>query len=317
METKRIRNHMVVCMAAAALVTCAGRVHAQATLEVNQNDPGATYRTIGAAVTAAGDGDTILVHPGIYEEIITISGITLRALRGPEVTVIQSPDGTGIGVTLTGNKNVTLCGFRIQGFVEGVFINTDGGNTKVSHCVAAGNSSHGISIGAAVPATVRVLNNISADNGGDGIAAVSRKGTLSSVCNNIIYRNGRLGFDDHDLFGTTVFGNYNCVYANTSGTYGSNDSSGPDTIQTNPSIDPVKHYRFTSQASPCVNKGHPATFYNDPDGSRNDMGAYGGDEAANWWRDPFTGPTVENVTVDPPQVRPGGTITIRATATTE
>lgn len=29
-------------------------------------------------------------------------------------------------------------------------------------------------------------------------------------------------------------------------------------------------------SSPCIDTGNPATQYNDPDGSRNDMGAYGG-----------------------------------------
>ena len=74
---------------------------------------------------------------------------------------------------------------------------------------------------------------------------------------------------------------------------------------------------FLVTASPAVNAGNPAPQYNDPDGSRCDMGAYGGPEARNWWRDPLGGPTVENVTIDPPQVRPGESITIRATARTE
>ena len=28
--------------------------------------------------------------------------------------------------------------------------------------------------------------------------------------------------------------------------------------------------------SPCINTGNPSSSYNDPDGSRSDMGAYGG-----------------------------------------
>lgn len=34
-------------------------------------------------------------------------------------------------------------------------------------------------------------------------------------------------------------------------------------------------YRLTDE-SPCKNTGNPSVFYNDPDGTRNDMGAYGG-----------------------------------------
>ena len=45
-------------------------------------------------------------------------------------------------------------------------------------------------------------------------------------------------------------------------------------------------------ASPCINAGDPNPIYDDPDGSRNDMGAYGGpgadfdtdlDGMENWW----------------------------------
>jgi hypothetical protein len=34
--------------------------------------------------------------------------------------------------------------------------------------------------------------------------------------------------------------------------------------------------------SPCIDAGNPAPVYNDPDGSTNDMGAYGGPKASSW-----------------------------------
>jgi len=34
--------------------------------------------------------------------------------------------------------------------------------------------------------------------------------------------------------------------------------------------------------SPCINAGNPDRIYNDPDGSRNDMGAYGGPTTRSW-----------------------------------
>jgi len=288
--------------------------------EVNQNDPLAQYQTIGDALADALPGDIIIVHPGMYEESVTISGITLKALRGPEVTVIQSPDGTGDGVTLTGNQNVSLIGFRIQGFVQGVVVNTDAGSTKVGNCVVTGNSSHGFYLSTSMPNSAKIINNICADNGGNGIYAVppSANASFTSVFNNIIFRNGGVGFGASR---NVVFGDYNCIFDNTNGDFSSygfgSSNAGIHSITTDPLIDARQHYRFISQSSPSVNTGHPTSFYDDPDGSANDMGAYGGPEAANWWRDPFTGPTIENVTIDPPQVRPGGTVTIRATAKTE
>lgn len=319
MVRRGMLNRRITTEVVALLVACSAvAVWGQTTREVNQNDPGAQYQTIGAAVADSLPGDTVLVHPGTYEEFVSISGLTLRALRGPEVTVIQSPDGTGDGLTLTGNQNVTATGFRVQGFERGVVVNTDGGNTKVSNCVATGNSATGFALGADMPLSAKIINNISADNGSHGFLLhsnpTSRAATLSSLFNNISYRNGGIGFEGT---GYITFGDYNCGFDNTSGAYGGWDKAGAHSIATNPGLDTEAHHRFNSQASPCVNAGHPASFYNDPDGSRNDMGAYGGPEAANWWRDPFTGPTVLNVTVDPPQVRPGGVVTIRATATTE
>lgn len=290
------------------------------TREVNQNDPLAQYQTIGEALADALPGDIIIVHPGTYEESVTISGVTLKALRGPEVTVIQSPDGTGDGVTLTGNQNVSLIGFRIQGFSQGVVVNTDGGNTKVANCITAGNSGDGFTLRRSMPLSAKIVNNISADNGGNGIYAIvtSANTTFTSIFDNIIFRNGGFGFSaDRNI----VFGDYNCIFGNTKGDFSGDiwgrSGAGIHSITNDPLIDARQYYRFTSQSSPAVNTGHPSSFYNDPDGSANDMGVYGGPEAADWWRDPFTGPTIENVTIDPPQVRPGGIVTIRATAKTE
>ncbi|MEO6501637.1 MAG: hypothetical protein ABIQ09_06970, partial [Jatrophihabitantaceae bacterium] len=49
-----------------------------------------SYRTIGAAIAAARNGDTVSVSPGTYRENITIVGkrITVRSVSGPGVTVI-------------------------------------------------------------------------------------------------------------------------------------------------------------------------------------------------------------------------------------
>ncbi len=43
-------------------------------------------------------------------------------------------------------------------------------------------------------------------------------------------------------------------------------------------VDLTEDYRLAPD-SPCINAGDPAAEYDDPDGSRNDMGAYGGPEA--------------------------------------
>jgi hypothetical protein len=318
MNTTKHRSRKWACLCW-ILVLLAGSAAARTTREVNQNDPSAPYQTIGAAVTDALPGDTILVHPGTYQEWVTISGITLKSFKGPEVTVIQSADGTGNGVTLTGNQNVTVSGFRVQGFVNGINVNASGGSAKVGNCIATGNSGVGIQVEASVLLSAKIMSNIAADNGSHGIFTVQDDVIYTSMFNNICYRNGGYGFYDgyYSPFVPTTYGDYNCAFANTLGPQDGYDSLGAHSITVDPLVDATKNYRFTSQSSPAVNTGNPSSFYNDPDGSRCDMGAYGGPDAANWWRDPFTGPTVVNVTVDPPQVRPGSNIVIRATARTE
>jgi len=52
------------------------------------------------------------------------------------------------------------------------------------------------------------------------------------------------------------------------------DPDGPDDILGNEDDD----YHLQSW-SPCIDAGDPDPQYNDPDGTRNDMGAYGGPEA--------------------------------------
>ncbi len=200
-----------------ALALLAGSAMAQTTREVNQNDPSAPYQTISAAVADSLPGDTVLVHPGTYLERVTFSGITLKSLRGPEVTVIQSPDGTGDGVTLTGNQNAALIGFRVQGFVNGIVASTGGGNTKVANCISTGNSADGIVLGLSLPVDAKIVNNLAADNGRNGAFVPDRGGgdvTFSSALNNVLYRNGSYAFYGTTFWGTYMFGDYNCACAN-------------------------------------------------------------------------------------------------------
>jgi hypothetical protein len=85
--------------------------------------------------------------------------------------------------------------------------------------------------------------------------------------------------------GATFTGLYNDVFGNAGGGYsGITDPTGTSgNISSNP--------RFTTftddgdfsdddlrlgSSSPCINTGNPSAAYNDPDGSRNDMGAFGG-----------------------------------------
>lgn len=304
---------------AGVLCCCCMAAYGQV-VEVNQNDPGAMYQRITNAVNEVPPGTTILVHPGTYEEFVTISGVKLQALRGPEVTVIKSPDGHGTGVTITGNQQVELIGFRVQGFVTGIYVNASE-TIKIANCITDSNAENGFSVSTSVPLNTRIMNNIAANNGGNGFYVSRYKVTYTAINNNISFQNGQYGYCDNGTspyYDPTVFGSNNSAFGNTSGATNRGPMSiGANPITSDPLLNVNNFYRFINMNSPCVNAGHPGDTFKDPDGTLNDMGAFGGPYAANWWRDPFGGPTIELVTIDPPQVQPGGTVTIRATAKTE
>jgi parallel beta-helix repeat protein len=88
--------------------------------------PRAQWRSIQAAVVAAGVSDTIEVCPGTYAEQVIIdsdkSGLTLRATM-PRAATIRAPDApANFGalpiVLVNGARNVTIDGFAIQGLLS-------------------------------------------------------------------------------------------------------------------------------------------------------------------------------------------------------
>jgi parallel beta-helix repeat protein len=96
---------------AALLTVVAPAAHAAVTLLVPSR-----YRTISAAISAAHNGDTILVSPGTYRENITIVGkaITIKAANAnPAMTVIAgNPGRTPVMIQNVG-PGMRLLGFRI------------------------------------------------------------------------------------------------------------------------------------------------------------------------------------------------------------
>ncbi len=92
----------------AALLSADG--HA-ATLSVGGTGP---YTSIGAAVSAATDGDTIIVAPGAWAGAIDLAGkdLTLRSTGGAGVTFLSPATGAD-AVTLTRGEIATLEGFTI------------------------------------------------------------------------------------------------------------------------------------------------------------------------------------------------------------
>lgn len=78
----------------------------------------ATYGTIADAITAAANGDLILVDDGVYNENINFNGkdITLRSVNGAAVTTISGNGSNAPVVTLNSGESsaAVLDGFTID-----------------------------------------------------------------------------------------------------------------------------------------------------------------------------------------------------------
>lgn len=111
---KKIKSILIGILLIISILTVINPVSAT-TLEVGS---GKTYTTIGAAITAAVPGDTILVYPGTYNENVLInkSNLTLKSVGGRDVTIIGP--GTGINynsvIFINGGLGlITVDGFTV------------------------------------------------------------------------------------------------------------------------------------------------------------------------------------------------------------
>lgn len=165
---------------AATLTVCAGG--------------GATYTTIGAAVSAASSGDTIQVCAGTYSESVTVN--KTLTLMGPKAGIdARDPSRTGLSSTeavVTGPSGktpfyITANGVTIDGFtIEG---GTNANQFGTNVLLGAGTSDE-------------TLQNNIIQNGISGVLLGSQQSTLS---HNLIQNNNASGPNSGDGVYTDQF----------------------------------------------------------------------------------------------------------------
>jgi hypothetical protein len=271
---------------------------------VNKTGEGGCYTKIQSGIDAAVSGDIVKVAPGLYEESITINKAIILEGSGPDKTTINSISWTAITITNISGVPAEVRGFTIKGATYGVY---DGNinnvraiirNNYIITCGSTGIVCHN--------GIVSVINNVIAFNNVDGVYKGSGCDVLT-LFNNIIAFNKGWG-----VSGATST-SYNNVVGNISGQWNGIAVGTGDISQDPLFIDPnAGNYQLQS-ASPSINAGRRSADDNDPDGTRNDQGAFGGPLAAAFWPYPVGGPVITDLTVTPSSVPQGGTVTIRAT----
>jgi len=144
--------------------------------------------------------------------------------------------------------------------------------------------------------------------------AISAGNSTAYIFNNILREGGFLPI--RDVGPSTAVG-YNSVFNMLGGMPGPGNIGGdPRFVEFNTSDPPDSLDFHLLSISPCINTGNPDAQYNDLDGSRNDMGVYGGVGPIGSIPivvEPPNYPAVTNLSLFPVIVPGNGTIEIRAT----
>ncbi len=188
----------------------------------------------------------------------------------------------------TGSPTFIQCKFIGNSAGVGGGMESQGGAPTLTNCVFSGNTSTGsggglLNMGYSNATLVNcTLSGNSAVNGG----GISNSWSTASVevLNCILWDNSDSGGSDesaqiHNVDGT-VSVDYTCVQGLSGGLGGTGNIGGdPQFVDADGADDVIGTADddvHLMEDSPCIDAGHPAIEYQDIDGSRNDMGAYGG-----------------------------------------
>ncbi len=284
------------------------------TIRVDLNG-GGDYLTIQEGIDTVSDGDTVLVIDGIYTGVgnkdLDFNGkpIVVTSENGAKFTIIDCQE-EGIGFYFRNSEGLTsvVRGFTIRN-----------GKATISDMILGGIHCHessptitnniitdspGVAITCGNGCAALITNNVIVNTYGNVCAG---HGSSPKIINNVIAGNSEWGIwivvnSTPIIMNNIIVNNrqgisrgweggeptilYNDVWSSPDGNYVSHVgqiSSDLGDISEDPLfVDPENGDYHLQPGSPCTNAGHPDVAYNDPDGTRNDIGAYGGPDAAGW-----------------------------------
>ncbi|MBI4354659.1 MAG: right-handed parallel beta-helix repeat-containing protein, partial [Candidatus Omnitrophica bacterium] len=272
------------------------------------------YQTIQAAANAAKSGETICVTPKTepYTESVGLSaGVNLVSEAGPAKTIIDAsgkPFGVAGGELVQGFtiRNADGPGIPrntprriVHNIIDGnkrSGINIYGGTGRlIANNVIRDNTTteYGGGIRVDGGAGVEIVNNVIINN--KSVGSNSQGGGIYISSSSEVMVRNNIVVDNRAEVGPAVRtwagGDFATFEFNDFWDHGVRPAGWPiqigSGVNTNPNADPGidADPKFVSADrgdyhlqpnSPCINAGHPDAKYNDKDGSRNDMGIYGG-----------------------------------------
>lgn len=234
--------------------------------EGSQRNP---YRSIAAALNASvpGRGDTVLVRPGTYAEVLSVpEGTTLTSELGAMRTQISGNRATAADLVTLGQASI-LRGFTI-GPTGGAAVRVPTGfSATVLNCVLYASA---IGLSAEPNTLLEAVNNTFVQNA-TGLRAAGGA-VADPVKNNAIVQNGT-GISV--VSGAKLALSYNAYHDN--GVAVEGIFPGDTDLVSNPLFVNAAALNFHLRApSNLRNAGDPAAAFNDRDGTRNDIGSDGG-----------------------------------------
>ena len=252
----------------------------------------------GVNVIGSGYSTTILHGTGTTN-VVTASGVTNARLAGFKITNSgDTPFNAGVHVT---GGSVLVDGNWVIGNHHGIELDA-GSSSIVRNNIVEQNGTTSLPSKYGIwcfDSAGYIANNIVVSNGWYGIFLEFPRSTSAQVINNTIVGNPADGVWSHQSINPVIKNNiivgngwgievyspsgpviaYNDVWGNLNLNYRT-ASPGPGDISTDPLFDSVSLVRYyLTNGSPCIHAGDPDPAYNNPDGTRNTMGAYGGPTA--------------------------------------
>ena len=257
-------------------------------------------RSHGGGIRFEGGGECSLEDTAILENVADSRG---GSIVGGGLFLSEALLSV-VNCEVAKNRVITPSGFTEGGglYLEGASSGCCLVNTRISENFLKGTSSDGTHGGAGVfvvSATVGATNCVIADNTGenqfgDGLAL--RGGQVTLMNCNLVYNNyGAHSWNGNlRVMNSIIFFNsqqqvalFSGVPPEVSFTDIQGGYAGVGNLTQNPIFQSRTNFMLVT-GSPCIDKGHTNSIYNDVcfppsrGGERNDMGAYGGPRACDW-----------------------------------